>query len=132
MVPSELEEMVRDCKFDNPFNVVEMASEDFISFSSLSDQFLNTIKLKISSVSWIKITKSEFLNILTRQTFNEIEEWKNYHIFKKNHSLNDVVQVQDLSQIQETPTINEAKKKDLLAMVDYLDKPYKEFYRKIQ
>lgn len=60
-----------------------MAPEDFISFSSLSDQFLINNKLKISSVSWIKITKSGFPDILTRQTYNEIEEWKMYHIFKK-------------------------------------------------
>jgi len=99
MVPSEIGEMIRNCKFDNPFNIVEMAPEDFIDFSSLSDQLLNTTQLKINTVSWIKKTKSGFPNILTKQTFNEMEEWKKYKIYKKYRSLNDVVQVQDLPKI---------------------------------
>lgn len=121
MVSSKSGEIIGNCKFDNLFNVVEMVPRDFIDFSSLSDQLQNTTQLKISTVSSIKITKSGFSNILTKQTFNEIEKWKKYKIFLKNRSLNDVVQ--DLPKIQGTPTINEVKKKDLLAMADYLDEP---------
>jgi hypothetical protein len=83
MVPSKLGEMVRNYKFDNPFNIVEIALDNCISFSSLSNQFLYTNKLKMNSLLWIKIKTSGFPDILTRQTFNKIKEWKKYHIFKK-------------------------------------------------
>lgn len=131
MVPEEVASMVRDAKHFQPFNVVMMTSDDFYDFAKESDTFLNTAPIKISNLSWIRISRDDFPMIKTRQTFNTLEPWKSHNIFKKRHSFKSVERIQALSASKKETAISEPKKKDLLAMLDFLDEKYHAFYRDV-
>ncbi|KAL4090146.1 hypothetical protein QTP88_025045 [Uroleucon formosanum] len=131
MVPEEVASMVRDAKHFQPFNVVMMTSDDFYDFAKEADTFLNTAPIKISNLSWIRISRDDFPMIKTRQTFNTLEPWKSHNIFKKRHSFKSVERIQALSASKKETAISEPKKKDLLAMLDFLDEKYHAFYRDV-
>lgn len=98
MVPEEVAAMVRDAKHFHQFNVVMMTSDDFYDFAKESDTFLNTAHIKINNLSWIRISRDDFHNMIkTRQTFNTLEPWKLHNIFKKRHSFKSVERIQALS-----------------------------------
>lgn len=131
MVPEEVAAMIREAKHFQPFNVIMMTADDFYDFAKESDSFLNTTPIKISTLSWIRISRDDFAMIKTRQTFNTLEPWKLHNIFKKKHSLRSVESIQALSELKKSTAISEPKKKDLLAMLDFLDEKYHAFYQNI-
>ncbi|KAK9887195.1 hypothetical protein WA026_021037 [Henosepilachna vigintioctopunctata] len=51
--PKDVEKMIRESCHKSPFHVVNMNMDDFKDFIEASEDFLNTAKLKISTVSWI-------------------------------------------------------------------------------
>lgn len=53
--PENIEKMIAETPHQRPFNVVYMQRNDFKDFQSMADEYLNTTKLHISQVAWIKI-----------------------------------------------------------------------------
>lgn len=131
MVPGEVADMIRDAKSTQPFQVVNMGPADFKDIARCSDTFLNTAGLKISTVSWIQISRAEFPTIKTRGTLNELEQWKEVKILKKGQSIQNIVEMGPFPELQSRQTIADAKKKDLLAMLDFMDSKYRSFYENI-
>lgn len=129
MVPEEVAAMIRDAKHFQPFNVVMMTSDDFYDFAKECDTFLNTAPIEISTLSWICISLDDFSMIKTQQLFNALEPWKLHNIFKKRHLLKSVKSIQALNPSKKNTAISEPKKKNLLAMLDFLDEKYHEFYK---
>jgi hypothetical protein len=93
-------------------------------------RFLNTTALKISELSWIRVSNSTLPLISTKKTFNELEEWKQKTIFKKQ-KFNGFKQMATFPSNEKIPTLNEGKKKDLLAMLEYLHEKYHNFYKEV-
>ena len=57
MIFEEMAEMITEAKNVQPFNVVKMTEEDFYDLASVCDTLLNTSPIKISSASWIRISR---------------------------------------------------------------------------
>ncbi|GFQ85298.1 uncharacterized protein TNCT_137631 [Trichonephila clavata] len=74
MVPEEIAEMIAEARHVQPFNVV-MMKEDFYDISAQCDTFLNTSPIKISTASWIKISRANFPIIQVKTTFSNMEPW---------------------------------------------------------
>lgn len=121
MVPEEV----------RPNNVIMMKDEDFFDFSAECDKFLNTTPIKISTLNWIRLSRADFPLIKTRQSFNDLEMWTEHRIFKKGQSLTSITNLQCLQRLERRPVVPDAKKRDLLSMLDFLDEKYHAFYRKI-
>ncbi|KAF6212564.1 hypothetical protein GE061_013089 [Apolygus lucorum] len=113
MVPGEVADMIRDAKSTQPFQVVNMGPADFKDVARCSDTFLNTAGLKISTVSWIQISRAEFPTIKTRGSLNELEQWKEVKILKKGQSIQNtrIVEMGPFPELQSRPNIADAKKR---------------------
>ena len=48
---------IRSSRLDRPFKVIDMGKKTFFDFDTASATFLNTSKLGISQVGWLKMTK---------------------------------------------------------------------------
>ncbi|GFR24668.1 hypothetical protein TNCT_438301 [Trichonephila clavata] len=88
MVSKEIAEMIAEARHVQPFNVVIM-KEDFYDISAQCDTFLNTSPIKISTASWIKISRANLTIIQVKTTFSNMEPWKEHNIFKRGKSVND-------------------------------------------
>lgn len=127
-LPSDLEEMIKTTRHDNPFNVVTMCNEDFLDLKTAADKFLNTTKLNISKASWIKITKNKPTTVYIRKTFNDMEEWTEVDVLKKGKK-KDFSNI-SLSKLECKSTISEDKKENLKTMISFLeDENHKQFYQ---
>lgn len=131
MVPEELMEVVRLARRKKPFQVIEMKSDDFLDLAAAADQFLNTAKLQISKVSWIRVSSAGPSLIQTRNTFSDIDEWSSFQILRKGKNLHHIVDLQKFTTLIPTHKIKGEKKKDLLGMVKFMDTKYHEFYKNL-
>lgn len=131
MVPEEVQEVVRSARVTNPFTVLAMKEEDFFDFGKVADRFLNTTKLQLTKLSWIRVCVDNPTSILVKKSFNEIEEWSECLVFKKSHNLQQVKTLENLPQCKTSNHISAEKKKDLLSMLDFMDVKYHSFYRNI-
>ena len=91
---------------------------------------MNITALKISELSWICALNLTFLLITTKKTFNELEEWKQKAIFKKQ-KFNGFEQMATFPSNDKIPMLNEGKKKDLIAVFEYLDEKHHNFYKEV-
>ncbi len=57
MIPAEVQDIVRTACLET-FDIINKTSSTFYNFSQTAHTYLNTSKLHISSVSWIRITNS--------------------------------------------------------------------------
>ncbi|GFR32966.1 hypothetical protein TNCT_646431 [Trichonephila clavata] len=80
MVPDEIAEEARHVQ---PFNFVMMKGEDFYDISAQCHTFLNASPIKISTASWIKISRANLPIIQVKTTFSNMEPWKEHNIFKR-------------------------------------------------
>ncbi len=119
MVPSEVKEMIEQARLSSPFRIMEMKKNDFRDFRFAAEKYLNTTKLQISRLSQIRVTKQSALTgiLYTKDTFSELINWVPEKVFKKNVSA-DKIKAAPL--LQQKIVIDKDKRKDLLAMIDYL------------
>ncbi|KAJ8928864.1 hypothetical protein NQ314_018511 [Rhamnusium bicolor] len=75
--------MIAEARHQKPFNVVYMQRNDFKDFQSIADEYLNTTKLQISQVVWIKIEQGQETSIKTKKTFADLEQWTTCNVLKK-------------------------------------------------
>ncbi|GFQ76598.1 hypothetical protein TNCT_363091 [Trichonephila clavata] len=122
MVPEEIAEMIAEARHVQPFNVVMMKEEDFYDISAQCDTFLNTSPIKISTASWIKISRANLPIIQVKTTFSDMEPWKEHNIFKRGKSVNDI------SRIYSLPPLGKSSSKSFIAppvKIGFLDlQPY--------
>ncbi|KAJ8867081.1 hypothetical protein PR048_032943 [Dryococelus australis] len=53
---------------------------------SVADMFLNTTKLQLTKLSWIRMSDNNPTSILAKENFNELE-WSKYSVFKMSYNL---------------------------------------------
>lgn len=134
MTPRDLETVVATACVKNPFTVVSMKTNDFIDFKALAKEYLNTKNLAISKISHLRIShkspdKVKVASALGIQG-DEMVTWKKVDVLKNNKDLDELPDVDDLPTIQFESKMSREKKKDLLGMIDYLEKEDdKQFYR---
>lgn len=129
-VPLDLVRLISTATPQNPFNVLMMTTEDFFDFKTISEKFLQTSKLQISTVQWLRISNKDPGIVHTRETLNEMENWKSVKILKKKLSVQDIKSV-DLPELVCGNRIKPEKKKDLEAILNFVKPENKEFYLNI-
>ena len=81
-VPSEWETLVRECRRNNPFEVISMETDDFVSSVAVKNTIINRkVTTKKGKVDWLKIRwlrykKCDPLKIYFHTTHNELEDWQ--------------------------------------------------------
>ena len=131
IVPEDVKIMIQEARDVQPFNVSQMNVSDFIDFQKVADVTMNTAKLNISKVQWLRVDKSNPQIVHTRRTLNDIEPWQHISILKKGIKIEDIKNMQ-LSTLQAKSHLPQEKKKDLSQMIQYLTKEDdKNFYRGI-
>lgn len=123
--PSQLQEIVRKAKLTNPFRVILMDDIQFFSFKDIANNFLNTIKLPISTCSMIKVSSLTLEKVYYTKTFSDEEHCKDKNIFKRN-ATTDQLKNQTLIPMLK-PTLLSEKKKDLLAIISFLPEEHIKF-----
>lgn len=81
--PENIGKMIAEARHQKPFNVLHMQRNDFKDFQSMADEYLNTTKLQISQVAWIKIEHGQATSVKTKKTFSDVEEWTTCNVLKK-------------------------------------------------
>lgn len=130
-VPRDLHEIVRSAKYNPPFEVIDMETAGFWDFKQAADSLLNTKVLNISKLVRIKITSDKPTIVKVKETFSEIESWREVNVLKKGLNISHVKQAV-LNLLPPENKISETKKKSLTSMITYLEScENKDFYRKL-
>ena len=128
-VPLDIVRLLVSTCHKNPFMATLMQEEDFFYFKSAAKSFLNTKKLEIKKVHWIRITKENPGVISTKKTFNEIEPWSQTKVLRKGVKLEDLKQLPE--HLNPINNMKKEKKDDLKTMIPFLKEENKDFYRKL-
>lgn len=130
-VPSDLHKIVESARINNPFVVVPMSEEVFFDFHSAADKFIDTRKLQISKVKYIRVRRDDLPYIYVRNSFSDLDVWQRCNILKKGVTLTDLDKI-ELHAKQTGSALLDAKKADLKSMIPFLkSEDHKNFYRNL-
>lgn len=125
--PKDVEKMIRESCHKNPFEVVNLDQNDFKDLNKASTDFLNTTKLKISTISWIRIEKDKLPRVDLMESHNDSIPWDSVNIFKKGKSPNQLKNY-TLPALEARNNISKEKLKDVKDMLPYIPTENKAFY----
>ena len=135
-VPSDWADLIRKARRKNPFQVIEMSSDDFVSFIKLAKSFVNRKKDTVGrpvdwlSIRWIRVTKDKPLQYSFRNSLNELEAWKVVKLAKrqKGRPVNIGLVVPD--RLYSGPRmISDKKLKDLQDLLCYVPPVHHPFFQ---
>lgn len=129
-VPLDIVRVLCSANKKRPFLTTLMQEDDFYDFSIAAKEYLNTSKLEISKVSWLKINKTKPGTILTKKTFSEVEPWVKMNVFKKGIRMETLKGMQ-LPQLNIEGRLKNEKKEDLKKFIPYLKNENKTFYEEL-
>ncbi len=131
MTPDDIKAVVRTAKLDHPFTVLDMEPGDFVDISAVAHEYLQTSRMKISSLSRMKVTKGSVARhcIMTKTTYREAEAWSEVHIMKKKKTVRDLPAT--LPPLGKKPTLDPGKRQNLYDMLEYLPEQSRKFYESI-
>ncbi|KAJ4435987.1 hypothetical protein ANN_18611 [Periplaneta americana] len=104
-----------------------MKSEDFLDVASKADRALNTLTLRITQVSWIRVACDHPTLVLTRNNLSDSEQWKTCQVLRKRRTLQSITDLEKFAMLTPKNSLK-AEKKDLLAILDFMDTKYHGFY----
>lgn len=125
-----IEKMIREARHQRPFNVLRMEKNDFKDFQSMAGEYLNTTKLQISQIAWIKIEQGQETLVKTKKTFSQLEEWTTCNVLKKGKRSTEIP-VALVPDLDCRNRISVEKLKNLKDMIDYIPVKYVQFYDNI-
>ena len=131
--PSEWYDIMKDARVAScPFQVVEMFKEDFLSTKELEKTITNRkvtvdkLKLNWLNMRQIQVRRSDPASLFFRDTFDEVEPWKEINIKRRGKNVADVIQ----TPLHNAPKcITAAKKKDILSLLELVPPRHHQFYR---
>ncbi|GFQ75793.1 hypothetical protein TNCT_653461 [Trichonephila clavata] len=129
MVSEEIAEMIAKARHVQPFNVGIMKKEDIYDIFAQCDTFLNTSPIKISTASWIKISRAICLLYKLRQPSVTWNQGRSITSLKEE-SLSMTSPEFTLYRHLEKGQPLVILKKDLLSMLKF-DTKYHTFYRQL-
>ncbi|KAK7603319.1 hypothetical protein V9T40_003318 [Parthenolecanium corni] len=132
MVPSEIKDVIATAKLEQPFAVTDMAPEDFYDFRKVAHKLLNILKLKISSLTAVRVTHSSLREntILTKTTYRNSEEWLAVKVNKRHIKLLQDIPL-NMPRITHPPVLKKEKLADLKNMIEFLEPKYRDFYMQL-
>jgi hypothetical protein len=128
----DVKAVIRSARVIQPFQVLDLSEKTFFDFSTASADLLNTAGMRISSVSWFRVDKSDLTTVLCKNSFVPTENFRSVSLLPRNTTAADFIsKIGVLDAIDEIPKIKDDKLDDLIKMTDYMDEPAKEFFEKI-
>lgn len=124
--PDNIQYMIVNACHKNPFKDLTMQSEDFKDIQKLTDEMLNTTKLKISQVSWIMVNKENSKMVKIRKSFNELEAWTKCNVFKQGKWIQGILGKLPLLECKNR--ISAEKIKNFKDMLDYIPLKYLSYW----
>ncbi|KAK7601915.1 hypothetical protein V9T40_009356 [Parthenolecanium corni] len=127
MVPSEIKDVIATAKLEQPFVVTDMAPEDFYDFCKVAHKLLNIIKLKITSLTAVRVTHSALREntILTKTTYRNSEECLVVKVNKRHIKLLQHIPL-NMPRITHPPILKKEKLTDLSNMIEFLEPKYRD------
>lgn len=132
-IPSELHDIVRTSRHENPFEVIDMDEKGiFFAIQAAADTLINTKTLNISKATGIRVTEPLLRDgCISVKTCNGVEDWMKMKVMKKGKNLDDIKGI-TLQAKEKNILINRDKRKNLMEMLPYLKKEeYKKFYENL-
>lgn len=129
-VPLDLVRVLCSANRKKPFLTTLMEEEHFFDFAKAAKDYLNTTKLEISKVSWVKISKTKPGIIFTKKTFSEVEPWGQTKVIKKGMKIESLKGL-ELTRLEMEGRLKTEKKEDLKKFIPYLKEENKFFYEEI-
>lgn len=135
-VPNDWHAVIKHARKKNPFTLVEMKMSNFFSTKVLEN---NSINRKISEaktkVEWLKIQWLRFRkdfpnNIQFKYSNNEGFQFETVDLSKRKSVSKEIMELPLL--YPNGNTINEAKKKDLLQLMELIPPIHHEFYKNLK
>lgn len=129
-VPTDLESMIKSARHQNPFNIVPLEAHHFKDLNKASTTMLNTSKLNISSVCWIRISNENPGKVLTKTSFSNMQDWTVCDVIRKGRKLEELKNM-PLEQLHCQNKISKEKLKNLQDMLDYIPLKHLTFYENL-
>lgn len=126
-VPHDLVSMILTASHKRHSMVTVMQPEDFYNFKLAADHFIDTKKLQISKAQWIRVSTNKPGIIQIKETFSDIETWKEVMVFKKNIKADALVRYQ-IPLLPQNNKLSTEKKRDLKRMIPFLKEENKHFF----
>lgn len=125
-VPLDIVRLLVSASHKKQFFATLMDEDDFFDFKESSTNCLNTKKLEISKVKWLKVTKADPGVVYVKKSWTDIEPWVKIKVFKKGVDEEQVLQ--NLQKLKTKNRLSQEKKADIVKMIPYLKEENKDFY----
>ncbi len=102
--------VIEEARPSQPFKILNLGEKECYDFNSLASRMINTAKLKISEVSWLRITKDNISKVFYKHTFNTMAPFTEMKILKPGYTQRDLVSL-ELQPIPKVVALNENKRK---------------------
>ncbi|XP_062866075.1 uncharacterized protein LOC134328780 [Trichomycterus rosablanca] len=131
--PSDVTEIIKQSRPQNPFKVIEMKCDDFRLLPDSVPK--RTTGLQITSVMWFKLTADDPWNVHTRQSHSQYEGWKTWAVTKSKRGARPQAPVFSRHYpraYESSLPIKNEKHQDLMTMLDYLPTSARSFYESLE
>lgn len=134
--PHDWYNFVRTVSSKQPFNVVEMQSEDFYDFHSVAkSKFLWRTRNEESKpfvwnkVRWLRYNQNMFGKIQYKTTLDKNEPFSTLNIVKRGVNS---IKLSDVSKAPPTNLITTKKKNDLISLFPFIEPSFHNFYENLE
>ncbi|KAL4126409.1 hypothetical protein QTP88_010631 [Uroleucon formosanum] len=127
---NDVKRIIRSSRLDRPFKVIDMGKKTFFDFDTASAKFLDTSKLGISKVVWLKVTKDSPGIVYFKNNFSSLLPFQTCNIFKRGIQIENLINA-EIESLPGVVPLKETKKKDLQAMLQYLSEENRLYFEKI-
>lgn len=137
--PDDWYELIRTARRNNPFQVYEMKSTDFVSVDGIKDSITNRktttqgVKVEWLNIKWIHVDKDKPFQFCFRYSHNSLEAWKVVDLKKKGKGRPPVISRICLPILYENGrSINSKKLDDILSLLQYIPPVFHQFYNNLK
>ncbi|KAJ8942091.1 hypothetical protein NQ314_010164 [Rhamnusium bicolor] len=90
IIQNDLHKVITFAKYDPLFEVVDMSVNGFWDIKEAADTLLNTKNSNMSKAVRIKVDCKNPTVLLTKESFSDVEAWKQVNILKKGKTIGDL------------------------------------------
>ena len=134
-VPDDWCTLVEKARTKNPFVVIRMSTDDFVSIQNVRSQIVyrkkNTQKQKVDwlSMRWLQVSEEKPFEIRYRYSHNTLEAWKTLNVRKQRPGRPvDIGRVELVPLYTGPRPLNDNKVKDLRLLVQFIPPIHHSFY----
>jgi hypothetical protein len=128
--PSDVMKVIRTARPSKPFRVLDVGAKGFFDFCAAADEYLNTTKLGISQLAWLRIEESDLSSVYWKKSFRADDPFQKTRILKRGVTVTDLRSA-ILTTTSTHHPLAAAKKADLAAMLDFLTPRARTFFEEI-